>query len=130
MRQGHREPTIASCAQANRREDWIFPKGGWELNESAEEAALREAHEEAGVRGRIIAPLAVLEHASRKGKTTRLHSYLVEVDEVLTEYRESGALCANECFSNDTPVTRIFFFAVRSRARAQVGESGRIAHRH
>eukprot|EP00250_Pteridium_aquilinum_P013391 c21313_g4_i1 orf=333-974(-) len=29
----------------------LFPKGGWETDETAEEAACREAYEEAGVRG-------------------------------------------------------------------------------
>ncbi|PNY00823.1 nudix hydrolase mitochondrial-like, partial [Trifolium pratense] len=29
----------------------LFPKGGWELDESQKEAALRETIEEAGVRG-------------------------------------------------------------------------------
>ena len=29
----------------------IFPKGGWETDETAEEAAARESMEEAGVRG-------------------------------------------------------------------------------
>lgn len=32
----------------------LFPKGGWENDESVEEAALREAVEEAGVRGEIM----------------------------------------------------------------------------
>lgn len=32
------------------RSDWILPKGGWEFDETtAEEAAEREAYEEAGV---------------------------------------------------------------------------------
>lgn len=32
-----------------KRTDWILPKGGWESDETAEEAAVREAYEEAGV---------------------------------------------------------------------------------
>ena len=32
---------------------WILPKGGWELDEEANEAAAREAFEEAGVLGHI-----------------------------------------------------------------------------
>lgn len=32
-----------------KRDDWILPKGGWESDETAEEAAVREAYEEAGV---------------------------------------------------------------------------------
>lgn len=33
------------------RDDLVFPKGGWEDDETIDEAALREAFEEAGVRG-------------------------------------------------------------------------------
>lgn len=33
-----------------KRTDWILPKGGWEDDETAVEAAAREAYEEAGVR--------------------------------------------------------------------------------
>ncbi|CAM0945187.1 unnamed protein product [Alopecurus aequalis] len=36
-----------------KRSDLIFPKGGWENDESVEEAACREAFEEAGVKGTI-----------------------------------------------------------------------------
>ncbi|KAM0841986.1 hypothetical protein ACQ4PT_058648 [Festuca glaucescens] len=36
-----------------KRRDLIFPKGGWEDDESVEEAACREAFEEAGVKGII-----------------------------------------------------------------------------
>lgn len=32
--------------------DWILPKGGWDTDETAAEAAVREAYEEAGVRER------------------------------------------------------------------------------
>lgn len=35
------------------RDDLVFPKGGWEDDETVEEAARREALEEAGVRGII-----------------------------------------------------------------------------
>ena len=38
-------------------EDWIFPKGHVERNESAAGAAVREAEEEAGVTGRVISSM-------------------------------------------------------------------------
>ncbi|TQS31666.1 hypothetical protein Golomagni_08047, partial [Golovinomyces magnicellulatus] len=35
--------------QSTRRKGWVLPKGGWESDESCQEAATREAWEEAGV---------------------------------------------------------------------------------
>ena len=36
--------------RSNKRKEWIFPKGGWEDDESIEKCCQREAYEEAGVR--------------------------------------------------------------------------------
>ena len=36
---------------------YVFPKGGWELDESVEGAAQRETVEEAGVRGELELPI-------------------------------------------------------------------------
>ncbi|KAL0387796.1 UNVERIFIED_CONTAM: Nudix hydrolase 16, mitochondrial [Sesamum radiatum] len=38
----------------------LFPKGGWENDETVQEAALREAIEEAGVRGKIVHAMLML----------------------------------------------------------------------
>ena len=35
---------------------WVIPKGGWEIDESAQEAAVRETWEEAGVKGKFLSP--------------------------------------------------------------------------
>lgn len=43
----------------------LFPKGGWEIDESVEEAAVREAIEEAGVRGELKDCLGVYEFKSK-----------------------------------------------------------------
>jgi 8-oxo-dGTP pyrophosphatase MutT (NUDIX family) len=34
---------------SSAKKKWIVPKGGWEDDESAEQSAVREAYEEAGV---------------------------------------------------------------------------------
>ena len=51
---------------------WIYPKGGWDEDETVGEAALREAREEAGVRGRLVlgdegqlSPIPLLLHTVR-----------------------------------------------------------------
>ncbi|XP_073112395.1 uncharacterized protein [Elaeis guineensis] len=49
------------------RDDLVFPKGGWENDETADEAACREAWEEAGVRGIISEKMLELrEQATRE----------------------------------------------------------------
>ncbi|KAJ4828188.1 Nudix hydrolase 21, chloroplastic [Turnera subulata] len=45
----------------------LFPKGGWELDESIEEAALRETQEEAGVTGKIGRKLGSWPYMSKRG---------------------------------------------------------------
>ncbi len=58
-------------------QNWLFPKGHIEEGETAEEAALREAREEAGVDGRVIAPIGTSEY-TRKGKQITVEFFLVE----------------------------------------------------
>jgi 8-oxo-dGTP pyrophosphatase MutT (NUDIX family) len=49
-------PTRRILLVTNKEGDrWIFPKGTIKKSETAEEAAQREAEEEAGVRGRLLA---------------------------------------------------------------------------
>ncbi|GBB99495.1 hypothetical protein RclHR1_03540014 [Rhizophagus clarus] len=45
-----------------KREGWVLPKGGWEKDESEEEAALRETYEEAGAIGRIVSSIGIWKH--------------------------------------------------------------------
>lgn len=46
---GVRDHSILLISSHNDQNKWVLPKGGWEIDESEEEAALREAFEEAGV---------------------------------------------------------------------------------
>ncbi|KAM7255095.1 hypothetical protein ACFE04_020336 [Oxalis oulophora] len=47
----------------------MFPKGGWELDESVEEAALRESFEEAGVLGNVESELGKWNFLSKSNHT-------------------------------------------------------------
>jgi len=46
--------------QSTRRGGWVLPKGGWETDEAAHEAACREAWEEAGVICRVQSDLGII----------------------------------------------------------------------
>jgi diphosphoinositol-polyphosphate diphosphatase len=46
---------------SSRGNGWVFPKGGWELDETAEAAAKRETVEESGVRG-VLDPVKLGEY--------------------------------------------------------------------
>jgi diphosphoinositol-polyphosphate diphosphatase len=65
------------------RGDWILPKGGWEKDETVEEAAVRETQEEAGVQGDVLCELQTLEIVSKKGNVSRARFFLLLVSKEL-----------------------------------------------
>ncbi len=67
-------------------EDWSLPKGKLDAGESHEDAALREVHEETGLRCTLIAELSSQQYTDRKGrpKTVRWWAMRVVADEGLT----------------------------------------------
>jgi 8-oxo-dGTP pyrophosphatase MutT (NUDIX family) len=66
---------------------WSFAKGRPDPRESPREAALREVHEEMGVRPRIVCPIP----EAFDGQVTRSHFFLMEVhaDAVDTGFRSN-----------------------------------------
>ncbi len=73
-----------------KRGRWIFPKGIIEKDETYVEAALKEAHEEAGLRGRIVGePLGTYEYA-KWGTKLDVTVVLMEVTEVDDDWPEAN----------------------------------------
>jgi ADP-ribose pyrophosphatase YjhB (NUDIX family) len=57
--------------------EWVLPKGHIEPGEASEDAARREVLEETGVKGRLIAPLGIVQFETR-GKAVRVQYFLME----------------------------------------------------
>jgi diphosphoinositol-polyphosphate diphosphatase len=56
--------------QSTRRGHWVIPKGGWETDETVEEAAKREAWEEAGIVCKINYDLGIIVDQRRSDQLT------------------------------------------------------------
>jgi len=59
-----------------RKKEWILPKGGWELDESLEQSAIRETYEEAGMLGILGQKLSPIVYETRKAKKRRTECLL------------------------------------------------------
>jgi 8-oxo-dGTP pyrophosphatase MutT (NUDIX family) len=87
--------------------DWIFPKGHIEDGETAAEAAVREAEEEAGVTGRVVSAVWPAITFESGGRAIRVHYYLVAfTDETPTsEQREREWLSPPDALERLTHTT-------------------------
>lgn len=56
VRAGKSGPRILLVTARRNPNNWIFPKGHVESGETLKAAAVREAREEAGIEGRVVAP--------------------------------------------------------------------------
>ncbi|KAL5200042.1 hypothetical protein ABZP36_021245 [Zizania latifolia] len=71
MRENGEVEVLVISSQKKKKDDVVmFPKGGWELDESMDEAARREAMEEAGVRGEMGTSLGRWCYQSRRYDAT------------------------------------------------------------
>ena len=83
---GHAEFCLITSRQSKL---WVFPKGIVDRGETIEEAALKEAWEEAGLIGRIVGePLGNYEY-TKVGKSLAVTVVLMEVDESTEHWQEA-----------------------------------------
>lgn len=82
---------IEVCVVTSRRKRrWVFPKGIVEAGETEPQAALKEAREEAGIRGRIAGE-ALGQYERRKfGNVFVVTCYLMHVTHEQRTWRESA----------------------------------------
>ena len=88
---------------ASRKAEWILPKGGWEEDESIEQSALRETHEEAGVHGRLGPPLTEVTYETRKSKERRLDKARSELSGSTIVSLEGSTTSSEFALDNSTP---------------------------
>ena len=70
------EPATLLVTARRNPGHWIFPKGHVERGESLDQTALREADEEAGVRGTVLGPAGTLSFVDGD-LTIRVHYFIV-----------------------------------------------------
>ena len=80
VRQGKNEPRVLVVTARSNPGTWIFPKGHVESGETRREAAVREAHEEAGVEGKVAAAAGSMafDYGSNR---YRVHYFIVVTDD-------------------------------------------------
>jgi 8-oxo-dGTP diphosphatase len=59
-------------------DDWSLPKGKLDPGEAHEEAAIREVHEETGVRCRLVEELPSTRYTDRHGREKRVRYWAME----------------------------------------------------
>jgi 8-oxo-dGTP pyrophosphatase MutT (NUDIX family) len=76
VRAGKTGPRILLVTARRNPDNWIFPKGHVEIGETLKAAAVREAREEAGVEGKVVAAAGKM--TFEFGDTTyRVHYFVV-----------------------------------------------------
>jgi len=69
---------------------WVFPKGRIEVRQTAPQAALTEAWEEAGLRGDLTGEPIGTYRYEKRGRTHHVTVFVMDVVSVTNDYPESG----------------------------------------
>ncbi|CAG7837868.1 unnamed protein product [Allacma fusca] len=80
------ETEVLMVSSSRNSDQWIFPGGGLEPDETSTMAAIREVTEEAGVRGKLGRCLGTFENQERKHRTA---VYVMIVTEELAEWDDA-----------------------------------------
>ena len=72
----------------NPRKNWIVPKGHVEKGSNPQQAAVKEAFEEAGIKGNIISKIIGSFYYKKNDKEYKVDYYPFEVTEILDEWPE------------------------------------------
>lgn len=116
------EPRAALIARHDRRGRlvWSLPKGHLEAGETAEDAALREVEEETGIRGRVVAPLGVIDFwfiAENRRIHKTVHHFLMDAT-------------GGELSDEDAEVVEVAWFPLRGiRERLAYADERRLMDR-
>jgi 8-oxo-dGTP diphosphatase len=70
-----------AVAHRPKHDDWSLPKGKLDPGESWEDAALREVHEEVGLRCRLGAELPPVRYRDNKGREKAVRYWLMEPED-------------------------------------------------
>ncbi|KAI8091523.1 NUDIX hydrolase domain-like protein [Thamnidium elegans] len=68
--------------------NWVIPKGGWEKDETQQQAAMRETWEEAGIKGVITRHIGVFAEKNKGVAKAHHWIYEMEIIEVTKKFPE------------------------------------------
>jgi len=75
---------------SRRKGDWVIPRGGWDIDETRYQCAIRETREEAGVEGNIIASFGSYIKRSTKGYNSKIYIFIMNVSVVKERWAEES----------------------------------------